>query len=109
MNKQELLFNVIASVSAEFHSSLTHKGQERLRALYDRQKDKVSGFTGLWDYCEQAGHALHSQTEQLEVGEDFDFIDTVTNFVALIYFHEERQGSLPNDIELKHLAIHATE
>jgi len=109
MNKQELLFNIISGVSAEFHSPLATCDRERFSRMYERQADAVSGFAGFWDYCEQAGHALHSQTEQLEVGEDFDFIDTVTNYIAMIYLHEERKGKLPNEVELRHIAISATE
>jgi len=49
MIKEELLFNMISAVSAEFHSPLATFDRERFTRMYERQADAVSGFAGFWD------------------------------------------------------------
>jgi hypothetical protein len=70
----------VSAISAVFH------GDGRYKAYYEKFKDAVGGFTGLWTYCQIAGEAF-SIAEDVKTW-DGEWIQAIDNMVDRMYAHE---------------------
>ncbi len=82
-----------SAVSAVFHQD------SRMEGLYDRQKDVVSGFTGLWRHC--ADVAYHLEKEWKKANGDAEFIDCVDSIVGRMFDYESEYGHILEDEDLE--------
>lgn len=67
----QLLEN-ISAISAEFH---THKD---FRQFYEKYRDEISGFPGIWRFCVTAGQAFRKAEGRKD---NFEWIDAIMGYV----------------------------
>ncbi len=82
-----------SAVSAVFHQD------RRMEGLYDRQKDVISGFTGLWRHC--ADVAYHLEKEWKKANGDAEFIDCVDSIVGRMFDYESEWGHILDGDDLE--------
>jgi hypothetical protein len=100
------LMENVSAFSAEFH------GNKAWPQFYERYAAQLSGFPGIWTFCAVAGYSFTAAERELKLtaGEDYEYIEAVTDFAALV-MTKAMEGDERIDIQtekwLKPLAVEA--